>query len=228
MLFRSETVVLDEVKVCHDGAIDKSAWTASTNMTSVKDTVVEKDDNDPESGSVSGNVTPGVEKVSAIGAAIDNDAATVYYGTAGTGSNRPYVNLYLGRVEQVTAVKITPAAENYDGDASDKIAASDLYKHRIFGYKVEISLDGANWTVVKEGNAYTGSAANPDSWVQQDDVIYNDDGSYTLYFNKTQDDGTMDPFMYTYDASYIKITATNMSGIAIAELDVLGPTNDNV
>jgi len=82
MLHKTETVVLDEVKVCHDGAIDKSAWTASTNMTSVKDTVVEKDDNDPESGSVSGNVTPGVEKVSAIGAAIDNDTATVYYGTA--------------------------------------------------------------------------------------------------------------------------------------------------
>ncbi len=228
MLNKTETVVLNEVKVCHDGAIDKSAWTASTNMTSVKDAVVEKDDNDPESGSVSGNVIPGVEKVSAIGTAIDNDTATVYYGTAGTGSNRPYVSLYLGRVEQVTAVKITPAAENYDGDASDRISPSDLYKHRIFGYKVEISLDGANWTVVKEGNAYTGSAANPDSWVEQDDVIYNDDGSYTLYFNKTQDDGTMDPFMYTYDASYIRITATNMSGIAIAELDVLGPTSDNV
>ena len=105
--------------------------------------------------------------MSAIGTAIDNDTATVYYGTAGTGSNRPYVNLYLGRVEQVTAVKITPAAENYDGDASDRISPSDLYKHRIFGYKVEISLDGANWTVVKEGNAYTGSAANPDSWVEQ-------------------------------------------------------------
>ena len=227
-LNNTETVVLGEVKVCHDGSIDKSGWTASTNMNSVKDSIVEKDDDDPESGSMSGNTKPGVEKVSAINTVIDNDASTVYYGVAGTGSNRPYVNLYLGKVEQVTAVKITPASEDYTGDASDKIAASDLFKYRIFGYKVEVSLDGTNWTVVKEGNAYTGMATNPDSWVEQSDVIYNDDGSYTLYFNKTQDDGTMDTFMYTYDAAYVKITATNMSGVAIAELDILGPTNDNI
>ncbi len=227
-LKETETVTLGEVKVCHDGAIDKSGWAAVTNMNSAKDSVVEKDESDPESGSMSGNATPGVEKISAIDAAVDNDPSTVYYGVAGTGVNRPNVSLYLGRVEQVTAVKITPASEDYDGDASDKIQASELYKHRIFGYKIEVSLNGTDWTVVKEGNAYTGSAANPDSWIEQDDVIYNDDGSYTLFFNKTLDDGTMDPFMYTYDASYIRITATNMSGVAIAELDVLGPTNDNI
>lgn len=224
----TETVILGDVKVCHDGSIDKTGWTAKTNMTSVKDSVVEKDENDPESGSMSGNTKPGVEKTSAIGAVIDNDVSTVYYGTAGTGDNRPYISLYLGKVEQVTAIKITPASEDYTGDASDKIAASDLFKHRFFGYKVEISLDGTNWTVVKTGDAYTGLANNPNSWVKQNNVIYNEDGSYTLYFNKTNADGTTDPFMYTYDAAYVKITATNMSGVAVAELDVLGPTNDNV
>lgn len=224
----TETVILGDVKVCHDGSIDKNGWTAKTNMTSVKDSIVEKDENDPESGSMSGNTKPGVEKISAINAVIDNDVSTVYYGTAGTGDNRPYISLYLGKVEQVTAIKITPASEDYTGDASDKIAAADLYKHRIFGYKVEISLDGTNWTVVKTGDAYTGSANNPSSWVRQNNVIYNEDGSYTLYFNKTNADGTTDPFMYTYDAAYVKITATNMSGVAVAELDVLGPTNDNV
>lgn len=224
----TETVIIGDVKICHDGSIDKTGWTAKTNMTSVKDSIVEKDENDPESGSMSGNTTPAVEKTSAIGAVIDNDVSTVYYGTAGTGNNRPYISLYLGKVEQVTAIKITPASEDYTGDASDKIAASDLYKHRIFGYKVEISLDGTNWTAVKTGDAYTGSANNPSSWVRQNNVIYNEDGSYTLYFNKTNADGTTDPFMYTYDAAYVKITATNMSGVAVAELDVLGPTNDNV
>ena len=235
LLNETETVTLDEVKVCHDGSIDKKGWTAQTNMTSARDTVAEKDANDPESGMVSGNTIPGQEKISAITAALDNDENTVYYGTAGTGSNRPYILLDLGGVEQVTAIKFTPARTDYSGDASEgtDVTAGDLYKYRLFGYKVEISLDGSTWTTVKEGNAYkAGSSANPSSWVKADDIIYSGsyqgDGSYTLYFNRQLDDGSMDPYMYTYDAAYVRITSTTMSAMALAEIDVLGPTNDNV
>ena len=236
LLNETETLALPQVKVCHDGAIDKSGWSVQTNMTSGKDTVVNKGEDDPESGVVNGNTTPGQEKVSAITAALDNDEDTVYYGAAGnTASTRPYILLDLGGVEQVTAVKFTPALKNYSGDASDGtgVAAGDLYKYRLFGYKVEISLDGSTWTTVKEGKTYKGgAAANPASWVKSDDIIFNGDfqgeGSYTLYFNKQMDDGTMDPFMYTYDAAYVRITSTTMTTMAVAEIDVLGPTSDNV
>lgn len=225
LLGETETLELGEVKVCHDGAIDKSGWTAQTNLASPRDTTVEKNDNDPESGAVNGNATPGVETVSAISAALDNDPATVYCGKG----SKPYIILDLGGVEQVTALKFTPAAENYTGDAGEGIAAStDLYKYRLFGYKVEVSLDGVAWETVKEGNAYTGNASNPKSWVKQSDVIYNADGSYTLYFSRKNEDGGLDPFLYTYDAAYIRLSATNMSTLAMAELDVLGPTGDNV
>ncbi len=214
LLNETETVELPEVKVCHDGAISKDGWTAATNMISDADTKVEKDEDDPDSGT-----TPGEEKVSAIPTAFDNNPATVYYGKAGSGNNRPYVTLNLGGVEQVTALKYTPVTDE----------SNELYKMRLFGYKIEISLDGATWTTVKEGDAYTGNASKPDSWVKQPNIIFNDkDGSYTMYFNKQASDGTMDPFMYTYDAAYVRLTATNMSAIAIAELDVLGPTSDNV
>ncbi len=226
LLSETEPLALGEVKVCHDGAIDKSGWTAQTSMTSPKDAVVEKNDDDPESGAMNGNTVPGVETVSAITAALDNDPATVYCGRSGS---RPTVTLDLGGVEQVTALKFTPAAEGYSGDAAGDLAqAGDLYKYRLFGYKVEVSLDGTNWETVKEGDAYTGNAANPASWVEQSDVIYNADGSYTLFFCKKNADGGLDPFMYTYDAAYLRLTATNMSTLAIAELDVLGPTSDNV
>ena len=235
LLNETETLKLDEVKVSHDGSISKDGWTVQTNMTSTKDTVVEKDADDPESGMVSGNTLPSQEKVSAITAALDNDENTVYYGTAGSGNNRPYLLLNLGGVEQVTAVKFTPVKQSYSGDAAEDsdITAGDLYKYRLFGYKVEISLDGASWTTVKEGNAYkTGSAANPSSWAPSDDIIFTGDpqgdGSYILYFNKQLDDGTMDPYLYTYDAAYIRITSTSMSAMAVAEIDVLGPTSDNV
>lgn len=213
LLNETDTVTLDEVKVCHDGAIDKSAWTATTNMVSDLDTTVDKDDEDPDSGT---STTQGAAKQSAIGLAIDNKTDTVYYGTK-SGSERPYVVLNLGGVQQITALKFTPDA----GDHSSQ---------RLFGYRVEISMDGNNWTTVKEGNCYADSASSsdPGSWKKQEDIIYNDDGSYTLFFNKKTEDGSMDPYLYTYDAAYVKLTATTMSSLAIAELDVLGPTSDNV
>ncbi len=237
LLNETKTFELPEVKVCHDGAIDKSGWTAATNMTSPKDTTVEKNDNDPESGVVNGTTKPGAEKISAISAALDDDESTVYYGASTNRNNRPYVILNLGGVEQVSALKFTPAPNNYSGDAAvgTKINASDLFKYRLFDYRIEVSTDGSAWTTVKEGSAYNGktpgskpSAADPNTWSLADDIIPNSDGSYTMYFNKQNEDGTMDPFMYTYDASYVKLTSTSMSAMAVAELDILGPTSDNV
>ena len=233
LLNETKTVILPQVKVCHDGAISKDGWSIQTNMTSPKDTVAVKNENDPESGVVSGSTTPAQEKISAITAAIDNNDNTVYYGKPSSG--RPTITLYLGGVERVTAIKFTPVKQSYSGDAAEGsgIAAGDLYKYRLFGYKVEISLDGETWTTVKEGNAYTekASATNPSSWVFASDVTgssTNYDAPYTLYFNKQLDDGTMDPYMYTYDAAYVRITSTSMSAMALAEIDVLGPTSDNV
>lgn len=213
LLHETDTVTLDEVKVCHDGAIDKSAWTATTNMVSEQDKPVDKNDQDPDSGT---STTQGAAKQSAIGLAIDNKTDTVYYGTK-SGNERPYVVLNLGGVQQITALKFTPDA----GDHS---------KDRLFGYRVEISMDGNSWTTVKEGNCYADSASSsdPGSWEKQEDIVYNTDGSYTLFFNKKTEDGSMDPYLYTYDAAYVKLTATTMSSLAIAELDVLGPTSDNV
>jgi len=233
LLNQTETLVLQEIKVCHDGAIDKSGWTASTNMTSPKDTAVEKNENDPESGVVSGTTKPGTEKISDIGVVLDNNKGTVYYGTTvGGKGNRPYVILNMGGVEQVSALKFTPASKEYDGDAAEGtgISASDLYKYRLFDYKIEVSTDGITWTTVKESAVYSGAPAanNPDTWNLSDDIIANDDGSYTMYFNRQSEDGTADSFMYTYDAAYVKLTSANMSAMAVAEIDILGPTSDNI
>lgn len=234
LLGESAVCTLPEVKVQHDGSIDKTGWAATTSMSSPRDQVVEKNDEDPESGIVNGNTKPGVEKQSAIGCVLDGDKDTVYYGI-GSSQNRPSVTIDMGTTEQVTALKFTPAPEGYTGDAATNpdtnevlVPAADLYKYRLFGYKIETSLDGTSWTVVKQGNSFVGNASNPSTWQAQPDVKVNDDGSYTLYFNKVNEDGTNDPFMYTYDARFVRMTATNMSNLAIAELDVLGPTSDNV
>ena len=228
LLNETEPVALPEVKVCHDGAIDKSGWSARTNMTSPKDVSVTPDDGDPERGPVTGNTTPGAQTVSAISAALDNNSNTVYCGKHV--GDRPWIVLDLGGVEQVSGLRFTPAPEDYQGDAAQGVVndPADLYKYRLFGYKVEISLDGECWETVKEGAAYTGTASNPGSWVMGDDVVLNSDGSYTLYFARKNEKGELEPFLYTYDAAYLRLTATDMSTLALAELDVLGPTGDNV
>lgn len=214
LLAETDVLTLPEVKVKHDGSISKDRWTVTTNMTSGKDQAIEYNDNDPD----------GAATESAISAAFDNNKDTVFFGS-GTSSKRPQVTLNLGAVEQVSAIKFTPASNGYSGDASEgsNVAAADLYKYRLFGYKIELSTDGENWTLAKEGSAYTGNAANPSSWVKQEGINYNSDGSYSIFF--TQSDSK---YLNTYDASYVRVTASDMSQIAIAELDVLGPTSDNV
>lgn len=207
LLNETDAIVLDEVKISHDGAISKDKWVATTNMASSSDTSTELT---PDDGNMSHDTTV---FESGIKYAIDNDTSTVYYGSST--KTRPEIVINLGGVKQVTALKFIPDS----GEHSN---------YRLFGYRVEISMDGNSWTTVKEGNSYTGSASNPDSWVRQEDVIYNADGSYTMYFSQRNEDGTLDPYMYTYDAAYVRLTATNMSSLAIAELDILGPTSDNV
>ncbi len=204
LLNETEECVLDEVKVCHEGMIDKTGWSAETNASSESDKLVEPDVNDPDGGSVdsSGN-KPNQVIESAIKNAID-DNATEYLGT--TTDEEPYVILNLGGNEQVTALKFTPAEGKYLG-----------------GYKIEVSSDGANWETVKEGVCCSGVGTKHDS-----DIIGGNDGPYTMYFNKQLSDGKMDPFMYTYDAAFVKLTFKDTNELAVSELDILGPTNDNV
>ena len=76
-LNRSKVKVLDPVKIEHDGSLDKSFWTVSTNGLTVKDAPVGSgDDNDP--------CAPGPENVAER--VIDGDVSTVYTATAGSGA----------------------------------------------------------------------------------------------------------------------------------------------
>lgn len=71
------------------------------------------------------------------------------------------------------------------------------------GYTVYVSTDKKDWTPVKSGTL-SGKE------------------SETIYFNKADD-----PCMYIYDASYVKLVINN-STVSLSELDILGPTGDNV
>ena len=72
-------------------------------------------------------------------------------------------------------------------------------------YVIEVSTDGSKWTTVKIG------------------TFENKKGSQTVYFENEQ----KDPWICTYDAAYVRIK-TNSPEMTVTELDLLGPTGDNV
>lgn len=75
-------------------------------------------------------------------------------------------------------------------------------------YEILISNDGQNWTSVGQG------------------AFDMTDGVDTVYFSEESDGA----FMSTYDASYLKLVAKGQAGteISVSEIDVLGPTGDNI
>lgn len=75
----------------------------------------------------------------------------------------------------------------------------------IGAYEIQVSVDGADWTTVKKG------------------VFENKKGSQTVYF----ENGT-DPWICTYDAAYVRLKAPGQSGMNIAEIDLLGPSGDDI
>lgn len=77
----------------------------------------------------------------------------------------------------------------------------------ISNYKIEVSKDGKEYVSVREGEFKL------------------ENNQQTVYFTNNKD-----PWIATYDARYIKITAVNGSkkDIGVAEIDIIGPTGDNI
>lgn len=75
-------------------------------------------------------------------------------------------------------------------------------------YQIMVSEDGTNWDTVAEGAFSEGENVS------------------TVYFRNEAGD----PWVCTYDAAYLKLVVTGQAGqeLSISELDVLGPTGDNV
>ncbi len=119
------SVELDPVKVSHGGVIDKTGWTAVTNMTSAGDPAADEDN--PDAGSAVNT---------AVSAVIDGSKATSYTGKT-TGNAAPFITICLNKTETVTG--LTYALEG-DGTPITK-------------YRIEVSQTGTDgsWTEVKTG-----------------------------------------------------------------------------
>lgn len=149
--YRPKAENIGSVRIEHDGSLDKSMWTVTTNMKSGADTTVdatEKNPCEPE------------EKPAVLGV-IDNDYDSTYTGAA-NGADA-YITISLNRTSAVSALKYT--SPDADG---------------ITAYRIEVSEDGADWKTVAEGTFKEGTTSNTvyfenenkDPWVATYDVAY--------------------------------------------------------
>ena len=111
---------------------------------------------------------------------------------------------YIGRAESDPTITID-LKQNLDISAIRYYAQTSPIKD----YKIEVSLDNKNYTVVRTGTF---------------DLKNNQE---TVYFASDNGEGKWNQ---TYNARYIKITALNQKNkdISILEFDILGPSGDNV
>ncbi len=78
--------------------------------------------------------------------------------------------------------------------------------------KIYVSTDGSTWTPVS-------------TWYN---VTKSSDGSSDIVWFNSVEEGARESWIGTYDARYVKLTITELAEVSINEIDVCGPTGDNI
>ena len=190
------------VKVNHDGSIAKNNWVFDTNTRSLEDA------SDEHTGH--GQVQNGsIKKIN------DNDASTIYTASKTTDNNGnvvsgdPYVTIDLGDSKTVVGLKYNPGQSTTKKFSLKNFFSrtSDDTHSPITNYEVLVSNDGKSWTKAHSGK-FDISKEN------------------TIYFNEAGN--SLNTQLWAYNAKYVKLVAKGATTISIAELDILGPTGDNI
>ena len=132
LLKATDAFELAEIKISHDGAIDKSGWTVSdSSLESADDTIYDNADQSCEAGRVYN-----YEKM------FDGNANTSYKGTLAANAYFASFTVDMGKVEQISAVKYTLAA----GETFDNVIIS-------------VSADGSKWEMAGMISSYSQTSA---------------------------------------------------------------------
>lgn len=198
----TDTFKVGTVKVNHDGSLAESGFTFDTNTRGVDDVANE------ESGH--GQVQDGsIKKI------IDNNPDTVYEASkytdecGHTAQGDPYITVDLGNSKSVVGLKYTPPKKT-----TSKFSLKNLFSRNkstaynpISKYEVYVSEDGSSWTKAHSGTFDT---------TRENKIFFNENGS--------SDNNQL----WAYNAKYVKLVAKGAETISVAELDILGPTGDNI
>lgn len=198
----TEETTIGSIKVNHDGSIAETNWVFDTNTRSDNDVA---DEHSGHGQSQDGEI----KKIS------DNDPSTIYTASKATNSNGtvvsgdPYVTIDLGDSKSVVGLKYNPGQAPTKKFSLKNLFSktSDTTYSPISKYEVWVSKDGNNWSKAHSGEFDTTK-------------------ENTIYFNETG--SNLNTQLWAYDAQYVKLVAKGASTISIAEIDILGPTGDNI
>lgn len=97
-----------------------------------------------------------------------------------------------------------------DMHKTEQVTALKYLGDALTGMTIEVSQDGTAWTAVKEG--YTGLSGT---------------GEQTVWFDSVKE-SLRDSWIGTYDARYVRMTIPQSGEIAIQEIEICGPSGDNL
>lgn len=182
-----------KVKVETNGSLAKENWTAKTNMVSEDDQPIVPDETDPDSGydATPGKVTQ--KKENSVERIFDRKTEEGY--------------VYRGKILPDKAGEIVLDLHKQEQLTSLRYQGSDLAK-----LQVEVSLDGTQWTTVKEN--YTGCTDAENRYK-------------TVWFDAVKEE-EKDTWIGTYDARYLRLTVEGNTEISIKEVELCGPSGDNL
>ncbi len=203
LLNKTDSYVLEEVKVSHDGSIKKDNFTIESNVKAATDMIDHENEEMDETKLSVRNL-------------IDGNSSTYFHGTEKV-SNMIFSDNLLQSITDKGSANVVINLNSKMAIAGIKYQAAledgNLMKDTISKYEIYVSTDATNWTLAKSGTFHLTKENN-----------YTE----TVYFDKEGSTGGNQ--LWTYDnISYVKIVSVgNFNGLSGAEIDVIAPPGDNV
>ncbi len=203
LLNATDSYVLEEVKVSHDGSIKKDNFTIESNVKATGE-IVDYENEEMDQMKLS------------VRNLIDGNGSTYFHGTEKI-SNIIFSNNLLQSVSDKGSTNVVINLNSKMAICGIKYQAAlengNLMEDTISKYEVYVSKDGTNWTLAKAGT-----------------FNLTEENNYTakVYFDKEGTTGGNQ--LWTYDdISYVKLVSVgNTTGLSGAEIDVIAPPGDNV
>ncbi len=201
---------IGQARVSHDGGLDRTNWSATTNMYS--DEAPKPGDGDDDENRQDPEEPDAVVDDTVL-SVIDNDDKTTFTGKTTETCNAdgtktpaadPEVVIYLNGEETLTALEY-----RLDGGQTGAIGR----------FTIEVSADGTTWTKVPtESDVFNLSGTTADGAKYQK----------VVFCKKNAASGKYE--LCTYDASMVKLTAAGQAGktISISEIKLYGQTGDRI
>lgn len=198
-------VELGAVKIRHDGGVAKNSIEITSSTVSVNE-----GSNDIHGSTANADLKK----------ALDNDETTYYEGrmlekgeynseiheSIMNPNNNPYIVLDTTELKTLVGIKYTAPTEQAGIlFKKSKVADGSLKK-----YQIEVSKDGSEWKVAKEGTLN----------------LTPDNPTATIYFDAQGVTGGAQ--LASYNARYVRITALDTKKISASEIELITPPGDNI